>query len=88
MAKKTAAGCLGTALLLYVVVGTGLMVAPISADDLAEEVTSVGAAVVEQATPTALSSPSVPSVRSLRRRIARRCATMVPWRIRRRSERR
>ena len=45
MGKKLAAEFFGTAMLLYVVVGTGLMVAPISADYLAEEVTSVGAAL-------------------------------------------
>ena len=45
MAKKLAAEFLGTAMLLFVVVGTGLMIAPISDDFLTEEVTSVGSAL-------------------------------------------
>jgi len=45
MAKKLAAEFFGTAMLLFVVVGTGLMVAPVSPDYLSEEVTSVGAAL-------------------------------------------
>ncbi len=45
MAKKLAAEFLGTAMLLFVVVGTGLMIAPISDDYLSEEVNSVGAAL-------------------------------------------
>jgi arsenate reductase len=45
MVKKLAAEFLGTAMLLFVVVGTGFMVAPISSDYLTEEVTSVGAAL-------------------------------------------
>lgn len=45
MAKKLAAEFLGTAMLLFVVVGTGIMVAPIAADDSTETITSVGAAL-------------------------------------------
>jgi arsenate reductase len=45
MAKKLAAEFFGTAMLLFVVVGTGFMVAPIMPDYLTEEVSSVGAAL-------------------------------------------
>ena len=45
MARKLVAEFLGTAMLLFVVVGTGIMVAPISDDYLAEKVTSVGSAL-------------------------------------------
>jgi len=45
MAKKLAAEFFGTAMLLFVVVGTGFMVAPIAPDYLTEEVSSVGAAL-------------------------------------------
>ena len=45
MAKKLAAEFLGTAMLLFVVVGTGIMVSPVADDTMAETVTSVGAAL-------------------------------------------
>jgi glycerol uptake facilitator-like aquaporin len=45
MAKKLAAEFLGTAMLLFVVVATGIMVSTIADDDITETVTSVGAAL-------------------------------------------
>lgn len=45
MARRLVAEFLGTAMLLFVVVGTGIMVAPIGDDNLTEPVSSVGAAL-------------------------------------------
>jgi arsenate reductase len=45
MAKKLIAEFLGTAMLLFVVVGTGIMVSPVADDTMSETVTSVGAAL-------------------------------------------
>jgi arsenate reductase len=45
MAKKLAAEFLGTAMLLFVVVATGIMVSTIAGDEVTETVTSVGAAL-------------------------------------------
>jgi len=45
MAKKLAAEFLGTAMLLFVVVATGIMVSTIAGDEITETVTSVGAAL-------------------------------------------
>ena len=45
MARKLAAEFLGTAMLLFVVVATGIMVSTIAGDEITETVTSVGAAL-------------------------------------------
>jgi arsenate reductase len=45
MVKRLAAEFLGTAMLLFVVVGTGLMVAPVADDTMTETITSVGSAL-------------------------------------------